>query len=82
MGVSGNELVSKILIPLGSPAEAILKAAEAEQCDTIVMGTHRKGFLSKAFLGSVARSVLEHSRIPVFIVPLPSAEIYQEQDII
>lgn len=82
MGVSCNELVSKILIPVGNPVEEILKAVDAERCDAIVMGTHRKGFLTKAFLGSVARSVLERSRIPVFIVPLPSEETYREQDTI
>jgi nucleotide-binding universal stress UspA family protein len=38
----------------------------------IVLGTHGKGLLRQAFLGSVARSVLERSRKPVFIVPLPS----------
>jgi nucleotide-binding universal stress UspA family protein len=80
MGVSCNELVSKILIPVGNPVEEILKAADAERCDAIVMGVHRKGFLTKAFLGSVARSILERSRMPVFIVPLPSAETYREQD--
>lgn len=80
MDISCTELVSKILMPLGNPVEEILKAAEAEQCNVIVMGSHRKGFLSNAFLGSVTRSVLERSRIPVFIVPLPSAETYRKQD--
>jgi nucleotide-binding universal stress UspA family protein len=82
MGVSCSELVSKILIPLGNPVEEILKAAEVERCDAIVMGSHRKGFLSNAFLGSVVRSVVERSRIPVFIVPLPSEETYRVQDTI
>ena len=66
------ELVSKILVPLGHPVEQILKAAEDEGCDMIVLGTHGKGFLRQTFLGSVAGSVLERTRKPVFIVPLPS----------
>ena len=82
MGTSCAALVSKILMPQGNPVEEILKAAETERCDAIVMGSHRKGFLTKAFLGSVARSVLERSRIPVFIVPLPSAETFGKQDTI
>jgi nucleotide-binding universal stress UspA family protein len=61
-----------ILIPLGHPAEEILKAADEESCDAIILGTHGKGFLRQAFLGSVAGSVLERSRKPVFIIPLPS----------
>jgi nucleotide-binding universal stress UspA family protein len=80
MSMPCMELVSKILIPVGHPVEEILKIANTEQCDAIVMGTHRKGFWTNAFLGSVARSVLERSLIPVFIVPLPSEETYREQD--
>ncbi len=68
------ELVSKILVPLGHPVEEILKAADEESCDVIVLGTHGKGFLRQTFLGSVAGSVLERSRKPVFIIPLPSEE--------
>jgi nucleotide-binding universal stress UspA family protein len=66
------DLVSKILVPLGHPLEEILKAADEEGCDMIVLGTHGKGFLTQTFLGSVAGSVLERSRKPVFVIPLPS----------
>ena len=66
------EMVSKILIPLGHPVEEILKAADEEGCDAIVLGTHGKGFLRHTFLGSVAEDVLERTRKPVFIIPLPS----------
>jgi len=66
------ELVSKILVLLGHPVEEILKAADDEGCDAIVLGTHGKGFLRQTFLGSVAGSVLERTRKPVFIIPLPS----------
>jgi len=66
------EMVSKILIPLGHPVEEILKAADEEGCDAIVLGTHGKGFLRHTFLGSVAEDVLERTRNPVFIIPLPS----------
>jgi nucleotide-binding universal stress UspA family protein len=65
-------LVSKILVPRGHPPEEILNAAEEESCDVIVLGTHGKGFLAHAFLGSVSSAVLHRTRKPVFIVPLPS----------
>ena len=66
------DLVSQILIPLGHPVEEILKAADEEGCDAIVLGTHGKGFLRHTFLGSVAEDVLKRTRKPVFIIPLPS----------
>jgi nucleotide-binding universal stress UspA family protein len=71
-GLPCIELVSKILVPIGHPLEEILKAADEEGCDMIVLGTHGKGFLTQTFLGSVAGSVLERSRKPVFVIPLPS----------
>jgi nucleotide-binding universal stress UspA family protein len=63
--------VSSILVRPGYPVEEILKAADEEDCSMIVLGTHGKGFLKQTFLGSVARSVLDRAKRPVFIVPLP-----------
>jgi nucleotide-binding universal stress UspA family protein len=66
--------VSGILVRPGYPVEEILKAADEEDCSMIVLGTHGKGFLKQTFLGSVAGSVLDRARKPVFIVPLPHDE--------
>jgi len=66
------ELVSKTLVPLGDPTDEILNTADREDCDLIILGTHGKGFLAHAFLGSVSSAVLHRTRKPVFIVPLPS----------
>ena len=74
-GVSSVDLISNILIRLGHPVEEILKAADEEGCDVIVLGTHGKGFLKQTFLGSVSNSVLLRSQKPVFVVPLPSENI-------
>ncbi len=65
-------LVSNIVVKVGHPVEEILNAADEEACDVIVLGAHGKGWLRQAFLGSVTRSVLERSRKPVLIIPLPS----------
>jgi nucleotide-binding universal stress UspA family protein len=72
IGPSCVELVSKILVPVGYPPNEILKAADEEHCDVIVLGTHGKGFLAHTFLGSVSSAVLHRTRKPVFIIPLPS----------
>ena len=73
-GISSVDLVSKILIRQGRPAEEILKVVDEEGCDVIVLGTHSKGFLEQTFLGSVSKSVLQRTQKPVFIVPLPSGK--------
>jgi len=74
------ELVSKILVPVGYPPEAILNAADEEGCDVIVIGTHGKGFLSHTFFGSVSNAVLHRTRKPVFIIPLPSEKTIVDWD--
>ena len=66
------ELVSKTLVPLGDPTDEILNTADREDCDLIILGTHGKGFLAHAFLGSASSAVLHRTRKPVFMVPLPS----------
>ncbi len=65
-------LVTKILVQVGYPPEEILKAADEEGCDIIILGSHGKGFLRQTFLGSVSGSVLARARKPVFIIPLLS----------
>jgi nucleotide-binding universal stress UspA family protein len=73
-------LVSKILVSLGHPTEEILNTADKEECDLIILGTHGKGFLAHTFLGSVSSRVLERTRKPVFIIPLPSGKTTLDGD--
>ena len=72
MGTSSVDLVSNILIRLGHPAEEILKVADEEGCDVIVLGTHGKGILKQTLLGSASGSVITRPRKPLFLIPLPS----------
>lgn len=53
----------------GDTAKTILEYAEEWKADVIVMGTHSHSTLEKLFMGSVASSVIEHTKIPVYLVP-------------
>jgi len=53
---------------VGDAAETIVKHAEAEKFDLIVMGSHGRTALKSLFLGSVSTKVLAHSRVPVTVV--------------
>ena len=66
--------VESIEVCEGFPAEEILKKANEFSCDALVMGTHGKGLIRHAFLGSTAKRVLRRTRKPVFIIPLPKGE--------
>jgi len=70
-----TERVESIEVREGFPAEVILSKADELNCDLIIMGTHGKGIIQHAFLGSTAKRVLRRTRKPVFIIPLPKGEL-------
>ncbi len=52
----------------GEPAREIVRAAEDEQVDLIVMGTYGRSGLSRLLLGSVADRVVRTAPCPVVTV--------------
>jgi nucleotide-binding universal stress UspA family protein len=52
----------------GPIAETIAEFAAQHGCDHIVMGTHGHGALASLFLGSVASTVFQLTRLPVTLV--------------
>lgn len=64
------ERIAAIEVHHGNPVVQILEAADRVNADLIVMGTHGKGMIKHAFLGSVAEKVLRKVHRPVLVVPL------------
>lgn len=64
--------IAEIEVHHGNPVVQILEAADRVNADLIVMGTHGKGMIKHAFLGSVAEKVLRKVHRPVLVVPLES----------
>ena len=54
----------------GSPSKEIIRYAEDNGCDLIVMGTHGRGGIDRLLLGSVAEKVVRGSSVPVLTVRL------------
>lgn len=52
----------------GSPAREIVRYAEDEGCDLVVMGTHGRGGIDRLLLGSVAERVVRSSNVPVLTI--------------
>lgn len=52
----------------GDPGEAIVEAAEAEGADLILVGSHGRGGVGRALLGSVSDYVVRHATCPVLVV--------------
>jgi len=55
-------------LEVGSPREAIIRAATDGKYDLIIMGTHGRTGLAHLFLGSVAESVFRHAPCPVLTI--------------
>lgn len=64
----------EILVERGNPVEVILRVAAEKSCDLIVMGTHGRGSLADAMMGSTARRVIRRSVKPVLVVRLPAED--------
>jgi universal stress protein A len=60
--------------PVGVPFEEIVKIAEEERADMIVMGTHGRAGLNRALLGSIAERVIRLAPCPVLTVRETTAE--------
>ena len=55
-------------VVVGQPAAAIAAVAKARRADVIVMGTHGRGAVAHALLGSVAERVVRSAPCPVLTV--------------
>lgn len=54
------------------PAKTIIRIAEEENVDVVMLTTHGQGEFDRLFMGSVADRVIQNTRSPVFIVPSSS----------
>jgi nucleotide-binding universal stress UspA family protein len=57
----------------GDPFREILRIADEEKTDLIVMNLHGKGFVERALLGSTAERVIRSAQVPVLSIP-PTAK--------
>ena len=80
---SAQELVSRgraagvhvtFLIWEGDPGEAIVDAAQSEQVDLVVVGSHGRGSVGRFFLGSVSDHVVHNAHCPVVVVRARASE--------
>ena len=56
------------------PHDEIIRYAEEENIDLIVMGTHGRGGVARLLMGSVAEKVVRSARCPVLMVRHPEHE--------
>lgn len=61
---------STALVARGDPAATILRVADEEQADLIILSTHRKAGMNAFWSRSVAPTVAQRTKIPLLLIPL------------
>jgi nucleotide-binding universal stress UspA family protein len=60
----------KTMVTGSYPARTIVRMAEEEAADLIMMSTRGRGGLDRLMMGSAAQRVVEQTRLPVFLLPV------------
>mgnify|MGYP001829239115 CR=1 FL=1 len=68
-GIGDQPRVKEVLVVAGKPSEEILRVAEEDNADMIIMGKSTRKVRGVRVMGSTARRVSRMSRIPVLVVP-------------
>ncbi len=61
--------VNRCVIGANRPAETIMQQAQEQNADLIVVGTHGRGPVRRAVIGSVADKVIRAAEAPVLVLP-------------
>jgi nucleotide-binding universal stress UspA family protein len=64
----GDEAI-RTIVKDGDIADIVLKTAKEIHADIIVVGSHSQKWLENVVMGGVVKDVLNHTRIPLYIIP-------------
>jgi nucleotide-binding universal stress UspA family protein len=65
----GDESIETI-IEEGDVADLVVKTAHEQHADLIVIGSRSRNWLEKVFIGSTAVKVLDHTPVPLIVIPV------------
>jgi nucleotide-binding universal stress UspA family protein len=60
---------SRKIVLKGHPSDELLRYSQGTKMDLLVMGSIGKSGLNRFLLGSVAEKVVQHSKVPILLVP-------------
>ncbi|KAH7571138.1 hypothetical protein ACOSP7_019781 [Xanthoceras sorbifolium] len=64
-------IVAETMSEIGDPKEAICEAVEKLKTKLLVIGSHGRGAIQRAFLGSVSNYCVHNAKCPVLVVKKP-----------
>ncbi|XP_062110104.1 universal stress protein A-like protein [Humulus lupulus] len=65
---SKHEIEAEPLMEIGDPKEKICEAVDKFNIQLLVLGSHGRGAIKRAFLGSVSSYCVNHAKCPVLVV--------------
>jgi nucleotide-binding universal stress UspA family protein len=69
-----------VLVTGSRPAATIVRVAEEQDVDVIMLSTHDQGELEGLLVGSVADRVVQHTHRPVLLVPIHERKLPASED--
>jgi len=70
----------KLVVRTGNPAEEILKVAQEEQVDLMILGCNGKGLLDKMLSGCVTREIEKQVEVPVLVAKPEGAGCWKTKE--
>ena len=61
---------AKAMLVRGPTVQSLLEMAEKQGADLIVVGSHGRGMVAEAILGSISQGLIRAGRWPVTVVPV------------
>ncbi|XP_056164080.1 universal stress protein A-like protein [Syzygium oleosum] len=65
-------IIAEMATEVGEPKEAICEAAEKLDIQLLILGSHGRGAIQRAFLGSVSDYCVHNAKCPVLVVKRPA----------
>jgi nucleotide-binding universal stress UspA family protein len=62
---------ARALLYAGSTVETLIEEAARIPADLMIVGSHARGPIARALIGSVSHGVVQRARCPVLVVPQP-----------
>lgn len=69
--VKADGIEAEALLVQGPTTDTLLEIAQKVSADLIVIGSHGRSAIFRAFVGSVSEQILKESKVPVMVVPTP-----------
>jgi len=64
----------KPMLVQGSTVEVIIEQSEKANADIILLGSHGKGVIASAIMGSTCQGLIQKSKCPVLVIPFSLAK--------